>query len=395
MPREKKPDLQLVIGYIRVSTIEQEHGYGREAQEAAIQKFCTEKGFANPEFVRESASGESILKRTELRQVVARAKAASEDGIDVRIVVSSLDRLTRLLMDQEALVQQAVINGFRYHSANPSEDDTLDPSNTQDATRTLIRQIFGCLHQFERQTVKRRLDDGLKQKAKAGLFCGGRAPFGYDIHNKELVVNEYKAQAVRRVHQLRNKNYLYHVIVGICKNEYPEFYWTINKVRQIVLSEQLYRGYYKPRGGEETAHRPDLVILGDREESNKLDNCTPVERLQKINWEVFDDDKIIPMPSVSELLGQDIDIVRGFCYRLGIPARKVRSSSPEGITATNAKAIGDALLPLLMRGGAEEQEELAALKRLGRGEPDPVEQEQGKVSDSIDLDEPDLDLPPV
>lgn len=395
MTEEKKPGLQLVIGYIRVSTIEQEHGYGREAQEAAIQKFCDEKGFSSPEFVRESASGESILKRTELRQVVARAKAASEDGVDVRIVVSSLDRLTRLLMDQEALVQQAVINKFRYHSANPSEDDTLDPSNTQDPTRTLIRQIFGCLHQFERQTVKRRLDDGLKQKAKAGLFCGGRAPFGYDIHNKELVVNPYKAQAVRRIHQLRNKNYLYHVIVGICKNEYPEFYWTINKVRQIVLSEQLYRGYYKPRGGGDVIHRPDLVILGDKEESNKLDQCGPVERLQKINWDVFDDDKKIPMPNVAELLGQDIDIVRGFCYRLGIPSRKVRNSSPEGITATNAEAIGEELLRILIRGGADEQEELAALKRLGRGEPAQDEQSDHKTSIDMDLDEPDLELPSI
>lgn len=162
----------LVLGYVRVSSTEQEQGFGPQVQEAAIRSYCREHQLGEPEIVHESASAENIVQRVEIKAVLHRVKAAQAAGTPAHVVFYRLDRLARNLSDQEVVVGLALTHRFRLHSTFSAEADTLNPAYAGDPMRTLIRQVFGMFAQFERATIQGRLDAGLAEKAKRGIDRG-------------------------------------------------------------------------------------------------------------------------------------------------------------------------------------------------------------------------------
>ena len=257
-----------VLGYVRVSTIEQERGFGPDVQRAAIQRYCQDQGLPEPDIHHESRSGEELTKRAELHLVLALAESAAEDGVEAHIVFFSLDRLTRALVDQEAVVTRCHKTGVRLHSTDPSERDTLDPAFADDPMRVAIRQFFGIIHQLERSIIARRLKGGLKRKGAIGGFCGGRAPFGYRIEHRELVVDDHQAPVVRRVFRLHDAGLELSGIAAIIAREWPALrHWGKQQVRRVLGRRDLYaQGRYRPRDAEQVTTRPELVVLDDRSE---------------------------------------------------------------------------------------------------------------------------------
>lgn len=261
--------VSLVFGYVRVSTVEQETGFGREAQTERILRYCQEKNLQAPEIINESKSGESVITRHELNSMLARAETAAEQGALVHIVFAGLDRLTRDLIDQEAVTSRCFRTGVRLHSTMESENDTLDPSHAGDPMRTAIRQFFGIIHQLDKAIIQRRLDGGLAKKATTGGFTGGRVPFGYQSVNRELEIDEGQAPVVRQVFAMHAKGVDMAGIAGLIASTWPEDcrHWKKQQISRIVAKRELYeKGQYRPRGGVLTVTRPELVILhGDEE----------------------------------------------------------------------------------------------------------------------------------
>lgn len=260
---------RVVLGYVRVSTIEQERGFGPDVQRAAIERYCEEKDLGSPTIHHESKSGEDLIKRNELHLVLALAESASEEGMEAHVVFYSLDRLTRALVDQEAIVTRCHKMGVRLHSTDPSERDTLDPAFADDPMRVAIRQFFGIIHQLERSIISRRLKGGLRRKGSVGGFCGGRPPFGYRVEQRDLVVDDETAPAVRRVFQLRSAGLELAGIAAVLGREFPQCrHWRKQQVRRVLERRELYvRGAYRPRDAEETTVRPELIIVDGREDA--------------------------------------------------------------------------------------------------------------------------------
>lgn len=256
----------LVLGYVRVSSIDQEHGFGPEVQADKILKYAATKDLPPPTLHYESKSGESILNRVELHRVLAHSETAAEVGGEAHIIVYSLDRLTRDLIDQESVVTRCQKTGVRIHSTIEAENDTLDPAYAKDPMRQAIRQFFGIIHQLDRAIIQRRLDGGLSRKASQGGFTGGRVPFGYRASNQELEVDPEQAAAVCRVFELMDAGITKQVIAAIISREYPRIcgHWTGVQVTRAARRRELYaEGIYRPRGGEQSLQRPELVILRD------------------------------------------------------------------------------------------------------------------------------------
>lgn len=256
--------MRLTLGYVRVSSIEQEQGFGPEAQAERIKQYAAEKGLGLPELHFESKSGESILNRLELHLVLARAETVAEEGGEAHVIVPGLDRLTRDLIDQESIVTRCLDKGVRLHSTLEAENDTLDPAYSKDPMRTAIRQFFGIIHQLDRAIIQRRLDGGLARKAAAGGFTGGRIPFGYRSVDRELVVDPDTAPIIRQMFALKVRGIDLGTIAGVLANQHPQFCgkWGKQTVSRALAREPLYRqGVFKPRGGELQVTRPDLVIL--------------------------------------------------------------------------------------------------------------------------------------
>lgn len=252
------------FGYVRVSSLEQEGGYGPDVQAIAIRGYCVRKAWPVPDIVHESISGESILGRPAIRDLVVRAKAVQESGKHAVIVFHKLDRLARNLMDQESLVMQSMQYGFRFYSTQSAEEDILDPANQGDPARVMIRQIFGAFNQFDRATIQARLDSGLLEKARVGKSTGGRLPFGYRHIGQDIAVDPERVPVVVRVYQLRAGRMLPRAIAEVVVHEYPLLCatWGPMQVTRVLAREDLYRGgMYRTRIGVEAMHRPELVIL--------------------------------------------------------------------------------------------------------------------------------------
>jgi site-specific DNA recombinase len=268
--------MRLAIGYVRVSSIEQESGYGPEVQQGRIEAYCQKAGLPPPVIYRESKSGDSILARHEFQDVLARAEKCSEDGGEAHIVFSSLDRMTRDLIDQEATVMRCYSSGVRLHSADPSEADVLDPRHSKDPMRTAIRQFFGIVHQLDKAIIQRRLDGGLVQKAKRGGYCGGKTPFGYRSVNHELEVDPEGAEVVRKAFSMHRRGLNQSTIAMVLSSQHPTLCtkWTNTQVSRILKREDLYaQGLYVPRGMEVPIVRKDLIILQGEDPTLMLDEA--------------------------------------------------------------------------------------------------------------------------
>lgn len=254
----------LTLGYVRVSTLEQEQGFGPEFQADKINEYCELKDLGTPQIYYESKSGESVTRRVEIHIVLARAEAAVDAGGESNVVFYGLDRLTRDLMDQEAVVMRAFEKGVRLHSTLESENATLDPAYAGDPMRTAIRQFFGIINQLDRAIIKRRLDSGLAKKAAAGGFTGGRPPFGYRVADHDLQIDPDQAKAVNRLFRLVDAGLDNQTTAAVLGREYPELcgHWIGSQVGRCKKRRELYaQGIYRPRGADTAVQRPDLVIL--------------------------------------------------------------------------------------------------------------------------------------
>lgn len=248
------------LGYVRVSTIEQEQGYGRDVQIDRVKAYAASKGLPEPQIYQESKSGEKLFTREELHQMLARAEVCAEQGIETHIIIPGLDRLTRDLIDQEGVVLRCFDRGIRLHSTFESENDVLDPRYAGDPMRTAIRQFFGIIHQLDKAIIQRRLDGGLAKKASEGGFTGGRTPIGYKSVNNELMIDEATAPIIRQIFALHKQGVDQETIAGIISGTFSGNF-TRRRICSIISREDLYlKGYYRPRLAQEYTVRPDLII---------------------------------------------------------------------------------------------------------------------------------------
>jgi DNA invertase Pin-like site-specific DNA recombinase len=254
----------LVIGYVRVSSTEQEHGYGPEVQERAIRDYCLHKKLDGLTLVHETASGESIIGRREFNQVIKQAEAAQFAGTQAYVVFHKLDRLARDLMDQEVVVGRSLKSGFRLVSTQPAEADVLDPAYAGDAARVMIRQVLGLFNQFERATIQARLDSGLAIKAKEGGSTGGRMPFGYRAEGKDIAIDPRATEAVRRLFQMKEQELDWGSMLAVLAREFPTLCgrWNKTMLKRVLRRGALYcLGEYRTRLGVSATVRPELIIV--------------------------------------------------------------------------------------------------------------------------------------
>lgn len=111
--------------------------------------------------------------------------------IDI-ILSYKIDILTRSPKDFYQLIEV-----FEKH--NISFISTTERFDTSTPTGRLLRNIMLTFAQFERELVSERTKDKLLERAKKGMWNGGRPPFGYEAKNKKLVINKKEAEIIRLI----------------------------------------------------------------------------------------------------------------------------------------------------------------------------------------------------
>ena len=66
----------------------------------------------------------------------------------------------------------------------------------------LTLNVLLSFAQFEREVTAERIRDKIAASKKKGMWMGGLPPLGYDVREKQLVVNPAEAETVRKLFQL-------------------------------------------------------------------------------------------------------------------------------------------------------------------------------------------------
>ncbi|NRD63940.1 recombinase family protein [Corallococcus exiguus] len=114
--------------------------------------------------------------------------------VDV-VVVYKVDRLSRSLLDFAKVME-------RLNTAGASFVSVTQNFSTADAMGRLTLNMLMSFAEFEREMISERTRDKVAAARRKGLWTGGRAPLGYDVKDKRLVVNEYEAVVVGEAFEL-------------------------------------------------------------------------------------------------------------------------------------------------------------------------------------------------
>ena len=167
----------------------QTDGYSLDAQKARMKAFAD---FSDYEIVGtyEDAgkSGKSIEGRLEFNRMMEDIKSG-KDGVSF-VLVFKLSRFGRNAADVLSTLQ--IMQDFGVNLI--CVEDGIDSS--KDAGKLMI-SVLSAVAEIERENIRVQTMEGRIQKAREGKWNGGFAPYGYQLIDGKLQINEEEAEAIR------------------------------------------------------------------------------------------------------------------------------------------------------------------------------------------------------
>ncbi len=160
----------------------------REACEAYVRSQSHEGWKLIPDRFDDGGFSGGNMERPALRQLMELVDAGK---IDI-IVVYKIDRLTRSLTDFAKLADRLDKHGVSFVSVTQQ-------FNTTTSMGRLMLNVLLSFAQFEREITGERIRDKIAASKKKGMWMGGSPPMGYDVVNRQLVINEKDAATIRTV----------------------------------------------------------------------------------------------------------------------------------------------------------------------------------------------------
>ena len=229
-----------VIGYIRVSTDGQcgEDKFGLDAQREQIVEYCARNDMEISRWVMDE--GESGAKERPGFDQITYGDVSNPPH--EAVVVAKSDRVAR------------DINIYYYYKMMLKKKDMNLISISEDFGQfgvfaNMLEAFTLCVAEMERDNITKRTSGGRRMKAANGGYSGGRAPMGYKVENKSLVINEEEAKAVRFIFERKFAGHTMASTVDALnqngfktRNGKP---FVISTVQSVWNNERTYRGEYR------------------------------------------------------------------------------------------------------------------------------------------------------
>jgi site-specific DNA recombinase len=162
----------------------------REACEAYVKSQAHEGWQALPAFYDDGGFSGGSIERPALKRLLADLAAGK---IDV-VCVYKIDRLTRSLTDFSRIVDV-------FDKAGASFVSITQAFNTTTSMGRLTLNVLLSFAQFEREVTGERIRDKIAQSKAKGMWMGGNVLLGYDLKDRELVINPVEAETLREIFQ--------------------------------------------------------------------------------------------------------------------------------------------------------------------------------------------------
>ena len=165
-----------------------------DAQREACEAYIKSQAHEGWKLVKAAYDDGGFSGGTMERPAVKRLMADLKQGLVDIVVVYKVDRLTRSLADFAKIVE--VLDG---HGA--SFVSITQQFNTTSSMGRLTLNVLLSFAQFEREVTGERIRDKIAASKRKGMWMGGTTPIGYDVRDRQLVVNETEAETVRLIFQ--------------------------------------------------------------------------------------------------------------------------------------------------------------------------------------------------
>jgi len=222
--------------YCRVSTDEQaREGVSLDEQQERLTSYCRAMGWSeNPLVFVEDGYSAKNMDRPHLIKLIEKVKK----GLISKVLVTKLDRMSRRL---KHLLE--IIDLFEEHKVSFISISESFDTNTPSGRLTL--QVLGAVAEFERERIRERVFENMLHGANHGKWLT-QSPYGYDLINKELIINDEESKVVKRVFDLYLNNGLgfYSIAKKLNEEGIPskqKKQWSIRSVK-LMLTNPVYKG---------------------------------------------------------------------------------------------------------------------------------------------------------
>ena len=200
--REKGPIMikqrnqeKITVGYIRCSTMGQvQDGETLARQEALIRAHCAHHGIHKLEIVADEGLSGFKVARPGFQRLIR----LCNEGKVTAVVVTDLSRLSRSVRDTLWFVDE-IVQAKSVRLVSLTQD--IDTGNPFGRAFLTFLAVFAQLY---RDDVAFKTRAALSFKRSKGEKTGGNIPFGYDVIDKRLVVNDTEIESLRLIYSLRS-----------------------------------------------------------------------------------------------------------------------------------------------------------------------------------------------
>lgn len=246
-----------VAAYIRVSTSTDAQKESFEAQEAHYQKLFQDHKEWTPVgiYTDEGISGTSMVNRDGLQRLLDDCR----QGMIDLIITKSISRFARNLTECLETVRELSSLDVAIHFDK-------EGLNTQQMDSELLLSMLSALAESESKSISENNKWSFKKRIENGSYRHSVAPYGYDISDGQLVVNEEKASIVKSI-----------------------FAWYLSGDGTYVIAKRLNDLGIKPDRGKEWRDNSVMYILkNERYIGDALFQKTYTDDNFKRHWNNFE-----------------------------------------------------------------------------------------------------------
>lgn len=187
-----------LVGYVRVSSRNQEENTSLEDQKRRIKAYCEAFEHELIAIFEEVSSGKDMDNRPQFNEAMEMVKTKA-DGI----VAIKLDRIARNCKEVLVMVEDVLQPADKALVLLDLNVDTSTP------TGKMILTMMAAVAELEKAQINERCRNGKAAKRAAGGYVHGRPAFGYEAEDKELKRNEQEQQTIEiiRRHRKSGKSY--------------------------------------------------------------------------------------------------------------------------------------------------------------------------------------------
>lgn len=249
--------------YSRVSTdMQRDKGFSIPRQKEWLESSAQQRGFSNIQHFVDDGFSASSANRPAYQRLLSKIK----EGVIGTVIVYKFDRIARNVIELLGLVDLLKKKNINFISSSENLDTTTPHG-------MLMLTILGSLAEWERSVTVERVKDAMYDKAEKGDFCGGQPPYGFDVKDKNLVVNKDEAGWVKRMFNKFEETRSFRKVCislndkGVLTKRGQS--WAASTVRRILTSH-VYKGFYTygKRAGGSKVYLPEdkwLIIKGHYE----------------------------------------------------------------------------------------------------------------------------------